>query len=122
MISYLIAAICMASLLSAHVHLSENHGGSDLHSHATEIHFAHFASTHDNLDAETQHATESTAVDIDGEVGPTGMWKILDVLTIVTAILLLLIVPFRTQQPLPLSKTPHRCPRYSPLRARAPPR
>ena len=122
-ISYLIVAMVMASLLSAHVHLSESHTGPDLHSHATEIHFAHFESGHDSFDGYAPHASDATAVDIHDEAGTTSVYKILDVVAIVAAMLFLLAVPSHLEYRVPSRTTPRRSdPHYSPLQARAPPR
>ena len=123
MISYLIVAICMASLVTAHVHLSETHTGANLHSHATEVHFTHFQSGHDSIDGEVLHTTDATAVDINSEVGSIGVCKILQVVALAATMLFLLVVPLRTQYRFSPHTKPHRShPHYSPLQARAPPR
>lgn len=123
MIGYLIVAICMASLVTAHVHLSETHTGANLHSHATEIHFAHFQSGHDSIDGEVLHATDATAVDINGEAGSTGVCKILQVIALATVLLFLLVVPLCKKYRSSPHTKPHRSHlHYSPLQARAPPR
>lgn len=123
MIGYLIVAICMASLLNAHVHLSETHAGPDLHAHEAEIHFAHFESSHDSIDGHAPHTTDATTVDIHDEAGTTGVYKMLDIVAIVAAMLFALAVPLRTQCRVPLRTAPPRSdPHYSPLQARAPPR
>jgi len=120
MIGYLIVTMVMASLMSAHVHLSESHAGPELHSHAAEIHFAHFESGHDSFD---EHASDATAVDISDAASTTGIYKILDVVAIVAAMLFLLAVLSRFEYRVPSRTTPHRFdPHYSPLQARAPPR
>jgi hypothetical protein len=120
MIAYLIVTMIMASLMSAHVHLSESHAGPELHSHAAEIHFAHFESGHDSFD---EHASDATAVDINDAASPTGVYKILDVVAIVAAMLFLLALPSRPEYRFPSRTTPRRSdPHYSPLQARAPPR
>ena len=122
-IGYLIVALCMASLLSAHVHLQEHHAGPEFHAHAMEIHFAHFEAGHDSFDSEALHTTDATAVDIENEVGTTNLYKILDVVAIVAAVLFLLAVPSCREYRIPLRATLHRSdPHYSPLQARAPPR
>ncbi|MBI3774805.1 MAG: hypothetical protein HY273_04500 [Gammaproteobacteria bacterium] len=120
MIGYLIVAMVMASLVSAHVHLPESHTGPELHSHAAEIHFAHFESGHDSFD---EHASDATAVDINDAASTTGIYKILDVVAIVAALLFLLAAPSRCEYRVPARITPRRSdPHYSPLQARAPPR
>ncbi len=120
MIGYLVVTMIMASLMSAHVHLPESHAGPDLHSHATEIHFAHFESGYDSFD---DPASDATAVDIDDAASTTGVYKILDIAAIVAAMLFLLAVPSRREYRVPFRTTLHRSdPHYSPLQARAPPR
>ncbi len=123
LIGYLIVALCMVSLLSAHVHLSEHHTAPDAHTHTTEIHFAHFESGHDSFDEQAPHTTDATAVDINGEIGLTGGYKPLDIIAIALMVLFLRAAPFRTEYRFPARTTPHRSdPHYSPLQARAPPR
>lgn len=123
MIGYLIVAICMASLLSTHVHLSEAHTGPDLHAHDAVVHFAHFESGHDSLDGYAPHTTDATAVDMHDEASTTGIYKILDIVAVVAAMLFLLAVSCRPEYWFPSRTTPHRSdPHYSPLQARAPPR
>ncbi len=122
-IGYLIVALCMASLLSAHVHLPEHHAGQELHAHAPEIHFAHYEAGHDSFDSEALHTTDATAVDIEGAASTTGSYKILNVVAIVALVLFLLAVPARPEYRVPSRTTLHRSdPHYSPLQARAPPR
>lgn len=120
MIGYLIVAMVMASLVSAHVHLSESHTGPEFHSHAAEIHFAHFEAGHDSFD---EHASDATVIDINDAAGTTDISRILDVVAIVAAMLFLLAIPFRPEYRVPSRTTP-RCsdPHHSPLQARAPPR
>ena len=123
MIGYLVIAVGMASLVGAHVHLSETHLGPDLHAHVKEVHFAHFASNHASLDeGHASHTTDTAAVDLDGAANTSGLCKLLDMVAITIALLFLLIM-VRTQQRY-FWRTPHPLchPRYSPLRARAPPR
>lgn len=124
LIGYLIVTLCMVSLLSAHVHLSENHTGLDVHAHATEIHVAHFKSGHDSFDEQAPHTTDATAVDINDEVSSTGGgYKSLDIVAIALIVLFLRVIPFRTEHQVPARTTPHRSdPHYSPLQVRAPPR
>ena len=122
-IGYLIAALCMASLLSAHVHLPEHHARPEFHAHATEIHFAHYEAGHDSFDNGALHTTDATAVDIEGAASTTGSYKILNVVVIMATLLFLLAVPSRREYRVPLRTTLHRSdPHYSPLQARAPPR
>lgn len=123
MIGYLIVAICMVSLVGTHVHLSENHTGPDFHLHEMELHFTHFESGHDSPGKHVPHTTDATTVDVKSEIGTTRAYKILDVAVLAAAILILLVVPFRTEYRLPSYTTPYRShPHYSPLQARAPPR
>lgn len=122
MIGYLIVALCIAAFLNAHVHLSETHGGPESHAHASEIHVAHFESTHDSLD-DAVHTSDATAVDIDSAVGSIGLTMTLDLVAIAAVMLFLLAVPFRMGYSLPIHATPHRSdPHDSPQQARAPPR
>ena len=123
LIGYLAIAVGVASLVGAHVHLSESHLGPELHAHVKEVHFAHFASDHASLDeSHASHATDAAAVDLDGAANTLGLCKLLDIVAITIAMLFLLIV-VRTQQRYSWRTTPPPChPRYSPLKARAPPR
>lgn len=119
---YLIAAICMASLLNAHVHLAENHAGANVHSHAAEVHFAHFPPGHDSIDGGAAgHSTDAIAVDLNGADGST-LCKILEVAALLVAIFFLRVASQRTGQRFSSpAKAPRFHPYYSPLQARAPP-
>jgi len=91
LVGVLILSLCIMPLLGLHIHLSATHMGNELHSHAAEMHGFHMhTSSHDSIDAEPSHQSDTQQISLDMD---STLYKIIKVLALVT-LLVLFSAPF----------------------------
>ena len=90
LIGVVILSLCMMPLLGMgmHIHLAEIHMGHDLHGHDTETHGFHLhKSSHDNIDIDAQHLSDTQQIDIEQDSRLNKVFKLLALFSLVVIFL-----------------------------------
>lgn len=102
LIGLLIVSLAILPLLGLHIHLPESHMGTDYHQHHAETHAFHVhVTSHDNIDVEPGHPSDSNEVNLSLEIQ---LHKILKLLALV-GISILLLTFYQVKRVISIRKT-----------------